>query len=80
MYLNSYVLATDEENTAADRAKFLGHSVRTNLEHYTFEDRAYVDKLSTTIERKVPKLEPTLILPVIIDFDTKKRTLQTANS
>lgn len=51
MYFNSYVLIPAGV-TDADRAAWLGHSVRTNLEHYTFPDLSYSDNIAMKLNLK----------------------------
>ena len=43
MAFNSYVLIP-LGIPVTDRAKLLGHSVETNLKHYSFEDKDYCEK------------------------------------
>ena len=62
MYFNSYVMV---ENSVADKAKYMGHSPRVNLDCYSFEDRDYVEKLGQTIDKTIPTL-PDLAPTVLI--------------
>lgn len=67
MYFNSYVLAKNKECTNSDNAAYLGHSLRVNLDCYSFEERDYVDKLGDTIDEIVPpiaNLTPTILLDI----------------
>lgn len=81
MALNSYVFVP-AGLSAPERAKLLGHSVQTNLNHYTFA-RAddYINDLKDTLNRfKNPSehVEPHLVSGnlKIIEFQTKKKTLK----
>ncbi len=45
MSLNSYVLIAKLNLPVTERAKLLGHSVETNLRHYSFAEREGIDKI-----------------------------------
>lgn len=83
MALNSYVFVP-MGLTPAERAKILGHSVQTNLNHYTF---ARSDDYITDISNRWNTFNNGDPLPYnegsylkIVPFETKEKALRTANS
>lgn len=85
MALNSYVFIP-AGLPASERAKLLGHSIQTNLNHYSFA-RAddYINELKDTLNRfKNPneEVEPQLVSGNlnIISFEAKEKSLRTPNS
>ena len=87
MAFNSYVLV-EKGLEAPDRAKLLGHSVETNLRHYTYaKSDDYLDDLRSiidgdTAENTVNQASEEASTPqylTILKFDKKKRTLKTAS-
>ncbi len=85
MALNSYVFIP-AGLSAPERAKLLGHSVQTNLNHYTFaRSNDYLGSLTETLNRfknvsenREPQNEAWNLN--IISIETKKKPLRTANS
>lgn len=79
MALNSYVFIP-KGIEAPDRARLLGHSVETNLSHYTFaRGDDYLDELCDILDGNVQKKEGvTQGHPKIIDFPTKEKTPEPA--
>ena len=72
MSLNSNVLLP-MGLSVADRAKLLGHSVETNLKHYSFESRDYVDKARCILDKKNEVyLFPQKVYPKILRFKSSK--------
>ncbi|MCI7129574.1 MAG: hypothetical protein MSA09_03230, partial [Lachnospiraceae bacterium] len=83
MALNSYVFVP-MGLTPAERAKILGHSVQTNLNHYTF---ARSDDFISDISNRWNTFNSGEPLPQnvsgylkIVPFETKEKALRTANS
>ena len=62
-----------------ERAKLLGHSVDVNLKHYTFalDDDESLDNTRLLLDSTNEK-SCTQRVPIIVNFEQKKRTLQAA--
>lgn len=76
--LNSYVFIP-LGIVETERAKLLGHSVDVNLKHYTFalDDDESLDNTRALLDR-TNENSCTQRVPIIIDFEQKKRTLKAA--
>jgi len=86
--LNSYVLIP-MGIPVTERARMLGHSVDTNLRHYTFArsdeylgeiSDMWNDYIDETRAPKVEKNKGTLGYPKIIEFKTKEKSLESAKT
>ena len=79
MALNSYVFIP-KGIEAPDRARLLGHSVETNLRHYTFaRGDDYLDELCDILDGNVQKKEEVPQgTSKIIDFPAKEKTPEPA--
>ena len=76
--LNSYVFIP-LGIVETERAKLLGHSVDVNLKHYTFalDDDESLDNTRLLLDSTNEK-SCTQRVPIIVNFEQKKRTLQAA--
>ena len=79
MSLNSNVLIP-KGITAPERAQLLGHSVETNLKHYTYSRKNSLDYLKELLSEDAENDSTTVTPshPNVIQFRTKKESLESA--